>query len=95
MDLLIVALSEQKRNNTTMNQPDMLTILTLPVALRKTIMALMKLNKATAQEIATETGRSRAAESSFANQLARINFVKKERVGQTTYFFIEPTEVKV
>lgn len=91
----MIQLSEEKTNNADMNPPDMMTLLTLPVALRKTIMALLKLNKASAEEIAAETGRSRAAESTFANHLFRMKFVRKERVGQATYFFIEPTEVKL
>ena len=68
--------------------PDAVALLSLPSSLRKTAMVLYKLNGATAEEIAKETGRLRAVESSCANQLVRMGYVKKKREGRKVRFFI-------
>jgi hypothetical protein len=70
--------------------PDTLSLLTLPLSLRKTIMALYKLQKATAEEISAETKRLRGIESASANQLVRMGYLKKTRQGRKVYFYIEP-----
>jgi predicted transcriptional regulator len=62
----------------------------LPMSLRKTVMVLYKLEKATAEDIAKETKRLRAVESSSANQLVRLGYLKKKREGRDVYFYIEP-----
>lgn len=69
---------------------DTMTLLSLPMSLRKTVMALYKLEKASAEEIAKETKRLRAVESAAANQLVRMGYLKKNRKGRTVYFYIEP-----
>jgi predicted transcriptional regulator len=68
---------------------DALSILSLPLALRKTIMALYKLEKATAEDIARETNRLRAVERAAANELARMGYVKKKREGRNVLFYID------
>jgi hypothetical protein len=88
-----------KNNKITINSPkestqlkstaDIMTLLTLPSSLRKTAMALYKFKKANAIELSNETGRVRSIESNFANQLVRLNFAQKKRVGKVVYFFIE------
>jgi hypothetical protein len=70
-------------------EPDMVTLFSLPSALRKTVMALYKLGEATAEDLARETKRLRAVESSAANQLVRMGFLSKRREGRNVYFFIE------
>jgi hypothetical protein len=70
-------------------EPDMMTLFSLPGALRKTVMALYKLGEATAEDLARETKRLRAVESSAANQLVRMGFLSKRREGRNVYFFIE------
>ncbi len=69
--------------------PDVLSLLSLPGHLRKTIISLYKLEKATAEELATETKRLRAVESASANQLVRMGYLKKKRQGNKVYFYIE------
>jgi ArsR family transcriptional regulator, lead/cadmium/zinc/bismuth-responsive transcriptional repressor len=69
---------------------DPMALLTLPASLRKTVMALYKLEKATANDLSEETKRLRAVESASANQLVRLGYVKKTRKGRDVYFFIEP-----
>lgn len=73
---------------------DVLTLLSLPSTLRKTVIALYKLEEATAEEIANETKRMRAVESSAANQLSRMGYIKKKRKGHKVYFYIEPKMVE-
>jgi predicted transcriptional regulator len=70
--------------------PDVMALLSLPMSLRKTVMVLYKLEKATAEDIAKETKRLRAVESSSANQLVRLGYLKKKREGRDVYFYIEP-----
>lgn len=70
-------------------EPDMVTLFSLPNALRKTVMTLYKLGEATAEDLARETKRLRAVESSAANQLVRMGFLSKRREGRNVYFFIE------
>lgn len=69
--------------------PDAMSLLSLPGSLRKTMLALYKLEKATAEELSVETNRQRAVESSCANQLTRLGYVKKKRVGRKVVFCAE------
>lgn len=75
-------------------EPDVLAMLNLPLALRKTIMVLYKLEKATADDLAKETSRLRAVESAAANELVRMGYIKKKREGRDVYFYIETPEEK-
>ncbi|MCW4024917.1 MAG: transcriptional regulator [Candidatus Bathyarchaeota archaeon] len=83
--------AEKPANHTS---SDIMTLLTLPASVRKTGLALLEFEKATAQDLALKTGRSRPVESDCANQLVRIGFAKKKREGMEIYFFTEPLEVK-
>lgn len=58
----------------------------LSPALRKTLEALSQLQSATAEEVASLTGRTRPLESVYLNQLVQMGFVAKERRGQKIYF---------
>jgi len=70
-------------------EPDAMTLLSLPISLRKTVIALYKLEEATAEDLARETKRLRAVESASANQLVRMGYLKKKREGRKVYFYIE------
>jgi len=70
--------------------PDVVALLSLPMSLRKTVMVLYKLEKATAKDIANEPKRLRAVESASANQLVRLGYLKKKREGRDVYFYIQP-----
>ncbi len=70
-------------------EPDMVTLFSLPSALRKTVVALYKLSEATAEDLSRETKRLRAVESASANQLVRMGFLNKKREGRKVYFYIE------
>jgi len=65
---------------------DVMTLLSLPDHLRSTAMALHSAGEATAEEIATVTGRARAVESSYLNQLVRMGYIKKYRKGRRVLF---------
>ncbi|MCW4030129.1 MAG: MarR family transcriptional regulator [Candidatus Bathyarchaeota archaeon] len=91
MDLLV-------KKSTTVSQEanpselDIFTLMELPQSLRKTVMALYKLKRATASEISKETGRKRALESALANELVRLGYVAKERASHDVYFKIESSK---
>jgi predicted transcriptional regulator len=88
--LLQNSISEIKPPQDFKFAPDVLALLSLPMSLRKTVMVLYKLEKATAEEIAEETNRLRAVESASANQLVRLGYLKKKREGRAVYFYIQP-----
>lgn len=64
------------------------TLSSLPEHLRKSAQAIATMGKATAEQVAAKTGRSRAAESDYLNQLASREFLKKERRGRQVYFLV-------
>ncbi|KUO42358.1 MAG: hypothetical protein APU95_02280 [Hadesarchaea archaeon YNP_N21] len=68
---------------------DIMTLLSLPDHLRKTAMVITKLGKATAEDVAKETRRARAIESSYLNQLVRMRLIGRKREGKKVYFTIE------
>jgi response regulator of citrate/malate metabolism len=67
---------------------DVATLLSLPDHLRKTAMIICELKEATASEVAEKTGRVRAAESDYLNQLVSQGHLKKKRKGHDVYFYI-------
>jgi len=68
---------------------DAATLLSLPDHLRKTAMAMCKLGEATATQISGETGRVRAVESDYLNQLVGMGHLKKKRRSHDVIFYIE------
>ncbi len=68
---------------------DVMTLLSMPDHLRKTAMAVCRLGRATADEVAQQTRRARAVESAYLNQLVIMGYLKKERHGRKAYFYIE------
>lgn len=61
----------------------------LPDHLLKTLRVLYVLKHATASEVSRMTGRARAVESGYLNQLVIMNLVGKHREGQIVIFNIE------
>jgi predicted transcriptional regulator len=68
---------------------DVTTLLSLPDHLRKSALALSTLQEATATDLSKETGRVRAVESDYLNQLVSMGLVKKKRKGRDVYFYVE------
>jgi len=65
------------------------TLLSLPDHLRKTAMSISKFGEATAAKIAKDTGRARAAESDYLNQLVGMNYLCKKRVEKQVVFYVK------
>jgi len=61
-------------------------LLELPDHLRMTMISILTSGEATAKEIADKTGRARAVESNYLNQLERMGLLKKKRRGRVVYF---------
>jgi len=68
---------------------DIYALFSLPDHLRKTLFALCGKGEATAKQIAEKTGRVRAVESGYLNQLYTMRYVKKRRKGRSVQFFID------
>ncbi len=68
---------------------DVMTLLSMPDHLRKTAMTVCRCGRATAEEIAQQTSRARAVESSYLNQLVIMGHLKKERTGRKAYFYVD------
>ncbi len=65
------------------------TLLALPDHLRKSAIIVCQLKDANAAEVAARSGRARAAESDYLNQLTRMGILKKKRKGRESYFSVE------
>jgi len=63
-------------------------VLEFPKHLQTTIITLLKLGRATAADVASETKKARAVESSYLNQLVVMKVVQKERVGRKAFFTV-------
>jgi ArsR family transcriptional regulator, lead/cadmium/zinc/bismuth-responsive transcriptional repressor len=61
-------------------------ILELPKHLQTTVLTLLRLGRATASEVASVTGKSRAVESAYLNQLAVMRVVSKFRCSRKAVF---------
>ena len=95
MDVFIDIQKHNPRADLDQSIPDVLdvmTLLSLPDHLRKTAVTLCKLGQATADEVAGQTKRARAVESSYLNQLMLMGYVRKERKGRKAYFYVEKEE---
>lgn len=65
----------------------MYELLTFPDHIRRTIMAFLRRGDvATAEMIADDTGRARAVESAYLNQLVLMGYLTKERRGRQVIF---------
>lgn len=64
-----------------------ITALALPDHLRQTLSALFKLGEeGTAYDVSKLTGKSRAVESNYLNQLETMGFVKRQKRGREVIF---------
>ena len=71
------------------NEKRLLRILELPKHLQTTIVTLLKLGRATAPEVSKSTGKARAVESAYLNQLVVMKIVRKERKGRKAFFNVD------
>ncbi len=74
-------------------------LISLPDHLRKTYMVVVSKGECSAILVSNLTGRCRAIESNYLNQLARMGWLNKRRVSKTTHFRVlsekMPNETKV
>lgn len=68
---------------------DVTILLSLPDHLRKSAIALSSLKEGTATDLSKSTGRVRAVESDYLNQLVSMGLIKKKRRGRDVYFSID------
>lgn len=68
---------------------DVDSIVSLPDHLIKTGIVIAKIERGTALDVAKETGRARAAESDYLNQLVIMGYLKKKRSMRKVVFYIE------
>jgi len=64
-------------------------ILEFPKHLQTTIVTLLKLGRASAPQVSAVTGKSRAVESAYLNQLVVMKIVRKERKGRKAFFTVD------
>jgi response regulator of citrate/malate metabolism len=90
MDVFIELQTNTHKDPVSLNTPlDIMTLITLPDHLRKTAMIICRSERATAEQIAKQTNRARAVESSYLNQLVVMGHIKKQRKGRKTYFYVD------
>ena len=64
-------------------------ILELPKHLQTSVLTLLKLGYATATEISESTGKARAVESAYLNQLVVMKIARKERKARKAFFSVD------
>lgn len=69
-----------------LDKDELVRLIELPNHLRKTMLAVISLGKANAEEVSEQTGRARASESDNLDQLQRMGYVKKKRAGNKNFF---------
>lgn len=69
-----------------MDKDELIRLLELPDHLKETMLAVIALGEATAMEVSEQTGKSRASESDYLNQLERMGYLKRRRDSRKVYF---------
>jgi len=89
IEKILIRIEEKlsKREYTEISELDSVLLLELPDNLRKTLIELIKLKEATADEIASITGRGRAIESHYLNILMKMGYIKKRREGRKVIYY--------
>jgi len=75
------------------NEKRLFKVLELPKHLQTTLIALMRLGFATALEVSGVTGKARAVESGYLNQLYYMKIAAKERRGRKAFFHVNPENI--
>jgi len=86
--LLLESLSKPKPEEPKRTPIDVDALLNLPDHLRKSAMAVGELGSATAEQVGAQTGKTRAAESDYLNQLVKMGYLEKTRKGRSVVFSI-------
>ena len=71
------------------NEKRLFKILEFPKHLQTTLVTLLKLGLASASEVSESTGKARAVESAYLNQLVIMKVARKERKGRKAFFTVD------
>ena len=69
-----------------LDKDEIIRLIGLPNHLRKTMLMVLELKEATATDVSKRTGRSRASESDYMNQLERMGYLKRRYDSRKVYF---------
>jgi hypothetical protein len=72
-----------------LSQKQLYHVLKFPKHLQVSLTSLLKLGLASANQVAAVTGKARAVESSYLNQLAVMRIVQKQHQGRTVFFKVD------
>jgi len=76
----------RKPDLSKLDRDELIRLMELPNHLRETMLAVMALGEGTATDVSEQTGKSRATESDYLNQLARMGFLKRSYSSKKIYF---------
>jgi len=74
-----------------LKKEDLIRLMELPNHLRESMLAIIALGEATALDVSKQTGKSRASESDYLNQLFRMRYLKKRKRDRTAIFSLTMT----
>jgi hypothetical protein len=72
-----------------LSQKQLYQVLKFPKHLQVSLTSLLKLGLATAEQVAAVTGKARAVESAYLNQLETMRIVHKQNRGHTVFFCVD------
>jgi hypothetical protein len=71
------------------SQKQLYKVLEFPKHLQVSVTSLLKLGLASADQVAAVTGKARAVESSYLNQLTVMRIVRKEHRSRRVFFSVD------
>ena len=69
-----------------LDKQQLIRLIKLPNHLRETMFAVIVLGEATAKEVSKQTGKARPSESSYLNQLERMDYLKRRYSSRMVYY---------
>ena len=72
-----------------LSQKQLYQVLKFPKHLQISVTSLLKLGLASAEQVAAVTGKARAVESAYLNQLATMRIVRKEHRRRRVFFCVD------
>ena len=76
----------RKPDLSTLDKDELIRLMGLPNHLRQTMLTVIALGEATATDVSKQTGKSRASESDYMNQLERMGYLKRRYAKRKVYF---------
>jgi len=75
-----------------LDKEELIRLIELPNHLRDTMLAVIVLGESTATDISKRTGKSRATESNYLNQLERMGYLKRSYSSRKIHFSLRRTK---